>query len=721
MKNSRIDRTPASKSNTTEQDPGRHPLIRAAMMAFFLFVSGSMAHGQDCNGNGIADDIDIIADINNLQVDLEIETQFDLILYGRAVGDVTGDGWPDIVVAETGGNVQVLENQGNGTFIALPPQTGLVGTGSFEPELILVDFNGDGWLDIVACGTSTVDDELIRCRPNLGLGGGQFGLGWDRDSQPGTPGVDGPGIIAMTSDFINGSLALVVAEYGADLIVLHDIGNALSTNTEIVDNAVDLAGGIVTADLNNDGFPEIAVTSYNGATVEIYQTNPLALLSSIPTSASPTPPRPWKIEAGEINLDGFQDLVVSFPTDGGNVVVYLGDGSGSFSPASSYTVNPLVITVPTSPACHQITLSDLDNDGDLDLVVSNPTIVCRNDSTGFTPVFTPVLELSITSPSPGNSGNGLPRTLMDLDGDCIPDVVATADPLPSGNQRVAVFLSDPFSTDCNDNGIPDECDFSFIATPGPAVLDSDPVASIASVLISIDEATSLSPEISGISISLGHDSSVLENPTVELSATLADLNNGTGPGFLAVNPCSEGITIGVVTDIVDPCALVLSVSGGLDVVTIDYDVTASAAAAGVPLETTVDFVDGLCTVQGSVNNTVSDCNGNSYPIAAANRFGAILVFVAEEQFMRPDCNGDGVYDIADAISVLGYLFTGTAVPSCLAACDANADGTVNVADAITNLNGLFVPGSPPIAERCGACGFQPFTPSAGCVSYESCP
>ncbi|RTZ88236.1 MAG: hypothetical protein DSY92_11430 [Planctomycetota bacterium] len=137
--------------------------------------------------------------------------------------------------------------------------------------------------------------------------------------------------------------------------------------------------------------------------------------------------------------------------------------------------------------------------------------------------------------------------------------------------------------------------------------------------------------------------------------------------------------------------------------------------------TTIDFVDGLCPVQGTVTNTVGDCAGNSYPIPDAYRIGATLEFVAEEQFMRPDCNVDGVYDIADAIKVLGYLFSKGSVPGCLAACDANGDGGVDIGDAITALNGLFVPGSPPIAEPTGACGFEPFTPTAGCVSYGSCP
>lgn len=89
--------------------------------------------------------------------------------------------------------------------------------------------------------------------------------------------------------------------------------------------------------------------------------------------------------------------------------------------------------------------------------------------------------------------------------------------------------------------------------------------------------------------------------------------------------------------------------------------------------------------------------------------------------MRPDCNGDGVYNIGDAITTLGYLFGGALSIGCQAACDANADGAVDIGDAITGLSGLFLPGSPPIAEPFGACGFEPFTPSVGCISYGSCP
>ena len=62
-----------------------------------------------------------------------------------------------------------------------------------------------------------------------------------------------------------------------------------------------------------------------------------------------------------------------------------------------------------------------------------------------------------------------------------------------------------------------------------------------------------------------------------------------------------------------------------------------------------------------------------------------------------DANCDGGVDLADAVSVLNYLFgqSGGApvVPCCMANMDANNDNKVNVADAISILRFLFAGGS----------------------------
>ena len=76
-------------------------------------------------------------------------------------------------------------------------------------------------------------------------------------------------------------------------------------------------------------------------------------------------------------------------------------------------------------------------------------------------------------------------------------------------------------------------------------------------------------------------------------------------------------------------------------------------------------------------------------------------------FLRGDTNDDGSVNIADAIGLLGVLFTPGSMPLvCEDAGDANDDGTVNVADAVSILGFLFTPGTPPLPEPFPDPGFD---------------
>jgi hypothetical protein len=66
-------------------------------------------------------------------------------------------------------------------------------------------------------------------------------------------------------------------------------------------------------------------------------------------------------------------------------------------------------------------------------------------------------------------------------------------------------------------------------------------------------------------------------------------------------------------------------------------------------------------------------------------------------FLRGDANASGAIDIADAISILSFLFQGGAAPGCADAADVNDNGTVNIADAVVLLAHLFVGGVDPAA------------------------
>ena len=86
-----------------------------------------------------------------------------------ALGDLDGDGDPDLAVGvsgDFGGSIEILENNGNGSF---SPMTSLPAT--IDPAAVQVgDLNGDGVLDVVVANR---DVHTITTHQNLG--GGVFG------------------------------------------------------------------------------------------------------------------------------------------------------------------------------------------------------------------------------------------------------------------------------------------------------------------------------------------------------------------------------------------------------------------------------------------------------------------------------------------------------------------------------------------------------------------
>jgi mono/diheme cytochrome c family protein len=59
------------------------------------------------------------------------------------------------------------------------------------------------------------------------------------------------------------------------------------------------------------------------------------------------------------------------------------------------------------------------------------------------------------------------------------------------------------------------------------------------------------------------------------------------------------------------------------------------------------------------------------------------------ELWRGDANSSGDVDISDAISILGFLFRGSAPPLCAPLADVNASGDVDVSDPIALLSFLF--------------------------------
>ena len=85
-----------------------------------------------------------------------------------AVGDLNGDGNPDLVIANFGANtITVLLGNGSGGFTAASGQT-LFAVGANPQSEAIGDFNGDGNLDIV---TANSGDNTVTVLLGNGSGG----------------------------------------------------------------------------------------------------------------------------------------------------------------------------------------------------------------------------------------------------------------------------------------------------------------------------------------------------------------------------------------------------------------------------------------------------------------------------------------------------------------------------------------------------------------------
>jgi hypothetical protein len=286
---------------------------------------------------------------------------------GLAVGDINGDGKPDVVVVNNGSStVAVLLGNGDGTFQPAVTYPSGGGAGSQSFGVALADINIDGKLDVIvgnSTGSATGNVAVL-----LGLGDGTFGpaVTYNAGGSPYSPvvsDVNGDGkpdlIVPNYCTVFNGDLGL--CQSGSVGVLL---GNGNGTFLPVVtySTAANVTSAAV-GDVNGDGKLDIVVGSSTG--VQLLLGNGNGTFQAAVTLVSYAALEVQFVSLADVNGDGKLDLlaVASNQMGPGSLVVMLGNGNGTFQPEKIFSSVGYGST--------SLAVADLNADTKLDVLTTN--------------------------------------------------------------------------------------------------------------------------------------------------------------------------------------------------------------------------------------------------------------------------------------------------------------------------------------------------------------
>jgi VCBS repeat protein/IPT/TIG domain-containing protein len=308
---------------------------------------------------------------------------------GVALGDLDGDGKPEIIVTNAASSyLGLFQNTSTAGSISFSNEIDLP-QGSYGVNAVIGDLNGDGKPEIAV---TNLADNTIGVYPNTStVGHLSFGTtillstgSITLPFQPVIADVDGDGMPDLAvSNQLTGTIS-IFRNTGIAGGVL-----SFSTNTDFTVGNFPL--GLFAGDLDGDGKPDLAVANYSDNTISLLlNTSSMGSVSFVKGADIPVGNNPQSITIADLDGDGKPDIAVSDLADDSVDVLRNTSIPGALTLASS-------VGYATNAAPQFLIAGDMDGDGMPDLVTVDNTAdmvsILRNISssspapsiTSFTP------------------------------------------------------------------------------------------------------------------------------------------------------------------------------------------------------------------------------------------------------------------------------------------------------------------------------------------------
>jgi len=247
---------------------------------------------------------------------------------GVAVGDIDGDGLPDLYFTSNLGPNKLYRNRGNYTFEDITGKAGVADPDAWKTGVTMADVNGDGKVDIYVSGADYLG---LHGRNVLYINNGD-GTFTDRAKEYGLDHVgyntqalffdyDGDGDIDMYLLDHSTHAQRAMASQAQGSATSPRTGDRLFRNdgghfTDVTDAAglhdgIDGYGlGVVASDFNNDGCPDIYVTNDFQGNDYLYINNCNGTFTeSIAKATGHTSRFSMGVDAADFNNDGRTDII----------------------------------------------------------------------------------------------------------------------------------------------------------------------------------------------------------------------------------------------------------------------------------------------------------------------------------------------------------------------------------------------------------------------------